>query len=86
MNYYMMQNYGGHGFGLPVWMPALFILLIIWTIFWKGLALWHSARRKQPWWFVILMLVNTLGILEMIYLFLVAKIPPSELFNSKKII
>jgi len=62
--------------------PALF-LLVLWSIFWKGLALWHSGRRGQPWWFVIFLVVNTVGILEIIYLFLVAKLKLSELFSKK---
>ena len=57
--------------------------LLLWSIFWKGLALWHSGRRGQAWWFVILIVVNTVGILEMIYLFAVAKLKPSELFSKK---
>jgi Family of unknown function (DUF5652) len=57
--------------------------LLLWSIFWKGLALWHSARRGQAWWFVILIVVNTVGILEMIYLFAVAGLKPSELFSKK---
>ena len=34
----------------------------------KGLALWHSARRKQTPWFIIILITNTLGILPIIYL------------------
>ena len=44
-------------------------LLLIWTIhFWKGVALWKSARNTQKAWFVVLLIVNTLGILEIIYI------------------
>ncbi len=71
----------------PLWFYSIapfFPLLILWSIFWKGLALWHSARRGQPWWFVILMVVNTVGILEIVYLFAVAKLKSSELFSKKK--
>jgi hypothetical protein len=82
MMYTFLQNHGA-GIGLPVWVPGLVILLVVWTLFWKGLALWHSARRKQGWWFVIMLALNTLGILEIIYLFLIAKIPGSELFQTK---
>lgn len=58
-------------------------LLILWIVIWKGLALWHSGRRGQLWWFIILIVVNTVGILEIIYLFLVIKLKPSELFSKK---
>ena len=60
----------------------LFILLLLWSLFWKGLALWHSARGKQSVWFIVLLLINTMGILELIYLFFVAKKKPSDLFKS----
>ena len=46
---------------------------VIWTLAWKGVALWRSAGLRQKWWFVALLLINTLGILEIIYLFLVAR-------------
>jgi hypothetical protein len=48
-------------------------ILVIWTLVWKGLALWRASRRNEPMWFVILLLVNTLGILEIVYYFFVAK-------------
>lgn len=53
--------------------PELFIILIIWTVFWKGLALWRSARLNHPIWFVLLIIINTFGILEIIYLILYSK-------------
>lgn len=55
-------------FGLGLLMSVVFIGLIIL----KGYALWTAARRNEPWWFVILMFVNTIGILELIYLYFVA--------------
>jgi hypothetical protein len=79
------QNYG-IGIGSSSWLQVfgpLLIVLALWSLFWKGLALWHSGRRGQPWWFVILLVVNTVGILEIIYLFAVAKLKWSELFSKK---
>ncbi|HBO17147.1 MAG TPA: hypothetical protein DD451_04050 [Candidatus Moranbacteria bacterium] len=61
----------------------VFPLFLLWSIFWKGLALWHSGRRGQEWWFLILLLINTLGILEIIYLFAIIKLKPAELFSRK---
>lgn len=46
----------------------IFYLILIWSLIWKGIALWHSARNKQLVWFVTLLIVNTVGILEIIYL------------------
>ncbi len=69
---------GWQGFGA---MSASFVLLMLWSLFWKGLALWHASRRRQPWWFVAMLLINTVGILEIIYLFGVAKMKKDDLFR-----
>lgn len=48
--------------------PLVFAALSVWALIWKGLALWKSARNSQKYWFVILLILNTLGIVEIIYL------------------
>ena len=50
------------------------IILIIWSVAIKGFALWHAARRGEKWWFVALLIINTAGILELIYLIFFAKV------------
>ena len=64
-------------------MLPLFIAFVLWSIAWKGLALWHAGRRGQYWWFLALLLINTFGILEIIYLFFVAKIKFKDLFSTR---
>ena len=61
--------------GIPLW--AL-VVVAIWSLIWDGLALWKSAGKKQPVWFVVMLLTNTLGILEILYLFVFSK------WSSKK--
>ena len=56
--------------GFPVW---LIILITLWSIPWKGLALWKAAQLSHKRWFIILLVVNTIGILDIIYLRFVAK-------------
>ncbi|MDP6387926.1 MAG: DUF5652 family protein [Candidatus Pacebacteria bacterium] len=51
----------------------LLILALVWVLPWKGYSLWLSARKGQKWWFIILLVVNTLAILEIVYIFLIAK-------------
>ena len=51
----------------------LFILYLVWVLPWKGYALWRAARRKESGWFILLFLVNTLAILEIIYIFWIAR-------------
>ena len=47
--------------------PILYII-IAWTMIWKGIALWYSARNNQKVWFIVFLFVSTVGILEIIYL------------------
>lgn len=82
---HMFLAQGGNEWMLPFWLGALLpfaLLFVAWSVLWKGLALWHAARRGQYWWFMILLVVNTLGILEIIYLFFVAKLKLRELFSA----
>ncbi|MGD8744490.1 MAG: DUF5652 family protein [Candidatus Woesebacteria bacterium] len=44
------------------------ILLAIWSLFWKGIGLWRSSKNDQKYWFVSILIVNTAGLLEIIYL------------------
>ncbi|MFA4885235.1 MAG: DUF5652 family protein [Desulfotomaculaceae bacterium] len=48
--------------------PLLFAIVIVWSIIWKGIALWNAARNNQLVWYIVLIIVNTVGILEIIYL------------------
>jgi hypothetical protein len=73
------------GAGAPAWIHAhglVLLVLVIWSLFWKGLALWHSARKGQSGWFVVILIVNTAGILEVIYLFGVLKLQSKALFSK----
>lgn len=56
---------------LPVFLDVtnpFFYIIVIWSLIWKGIALWHAARNEQRAWFIALLLINTIGILEIIYL------------------
>ncbi|MFA6407249.1 MAG: DUF5652 family protein [Candidatus Paceibacterota bacterium] len=59
---------------------ALLGVALLWTLMWKGFALWKAARKNDKWWFIAMIVpVNTLGILEIFYVFFF-----SERKNSKK--
>ena len=51
----------------------LVIVLLVWSTTWKGIALWHAAKRGEKWWFIALLVLNTVGVLEILYLLFVAK-------------
>ena len=53
---------------IPTWLLLLLIPLIIWEVIWKGIGLWKAGRNNQPVWFVFILLLNTAGILPIIYL------------------
>jgi hypothetical protein len=50
--------------------PYIFalILLVVWDLVWRGLALYKAAGKQEKVWFVALLIVNSLGILPIIYL------------------
>lgn len=54
-------------------MTTLVAILVIWTLVWKGLALWRAARNGAKIWFIVLLIVNTVGILDIIYYFYASK-------------
>jgi hypothetical protein len=51
----------------------LLTLVAIWTLPWKGVALWKAARLKDKLWFVLILILNTLAVLEILYIFLISK-------------
>lgn len=53
------------------WSMVAFI--IVWSIIWKAVALWHAARNNHKIWYVVMIVVNTFGILEIIYIVFVSK-------------
>lgn len=52
----------------PTTQNEFIVVLVIWDIIWRGLALWHSARKNQLFWFLPLLVINSIGILPIIYL------------------
>lgn len=65
--------------------PQLLILIylsVLWTLSWKGVALWKAARNKQKVWFIVLFLVNTLAILEILYIFIFSKKHHQTIFQK----
>jgi len=59
-------------YGFKFLVPII-VLVILWTLVWKGMALWRAARKNDKIWFVVLLLVNTLGVLEILYLYVFGK-------------
>lgn len=56
----------------------ILLLLALWTLPWKGVALWKAAKNHHKWWFVVLLVVNTLAILEILYIFIFSQKKPQH--------
>jgi len=50
---------------LPI---GVLIVLALWETVWKGIALWKCGRHNQLTWFVLVLILNTVGILPIVYL------------------
>lgn len=69
------RTYTGNGLAgfVTGWAAFLLVPLTAWSLFWKGWALWKAAKNDSKPWFIALLIVNTLGILEMLYIFIFGK-------------
>ena len=43
-------------------------IIALWALVWKGIALWISARNGQKYWFAVMLILNTAGILPILYI------------------
>lgn len=48
---------------------APLVALGLWALIWKAFALYRAGANRSPGWFTAILLVNSLGLLEMSYLF-----------------
>lgn len=63
------------------YLPLLIVFLVL-SVALKGLALWHAGRRGEGWWFVALLVINTVGLLELYYLFVRCRLQWQDLFKK----
>jgi methionyl-tRNA synthetase len=54
--------------------PLVVIAVVIWIYAWKGLGLWRAARKNDLIWFMAMLLVNTMGLLEITYILYLEKV------------
>lgn len=57
----------------PIFITILMVVAVAWTLPWKAVALWKAARTGSKVWFVALLLINTIGILEILYICIFSK-------------
>ncbi len=64
-----------------------YVPVMIWVLFWKGCALWFAVKNEKKWWFLALLVLNTFGLLEIVYIFIISKknlTDIKELFSKKE--
>jgi hypothetical protein len=67
--------------GVPLW---LFSIILIWTAIWKLLGMWKAAQKKSVIWFIVLGVVNTVGILPLLYIYVFSEMKLSKKKKRKK--
>lgn len=83
----MYQNVGWKGIhflGMESFPFFGFFPLLVWSLAWKGWALWLAARRGDMVWFIALLVINTFGLLEIFYIFAIAKQQDKKEISSNK--
>jgi methionyl-tRNA synthetase len=83
MEHHMMSGFGPFAhFG--IFAVLAFLLLAVWSIAWKGIALWTAAHENSKPWFIVLLVLNTAGILEIIYIIFFSKRGADYIANWKE--
>ncbi len=84
----MMYSVYSRYYALPAWgafnVAAVSLLILIAIIALKGLALWTAVKRDEKWWFIAMLVINTAGLLEFVYLVFFAKIRFDQLLSGNK--
>ena len=73
MNFFQFNKYG--------WLLA--ILILAWTLPWKIMALWRAAKRGEKVWFIVLLVVNSLAILDILYIYVFSRRSVMEKIKNK---
>ena len=67
-----MVNFGG-SFVAGMTFGLVVLVLAVWTLYWKYRAMWHAAKHDRKVWFGAFLIVNTLGVLEILYIYVFSK-------------
>jgi hypothetical protein len=60
-------------FAQYAWFMPVIIVAALWSSVWKLLALYRAGFNRSPGWFIALAIFNTLGILDILYIFVFGK-------------
>lgn len=57
--------------------------MLVWSVLWKGIALWTAAKRSDKVWFIVFMVIQSGGLLELFYLLFVSNSLPTKTVTDK---
>jgi hypothetical protein len=73
-----------HLMAISILKVVVIVLMLCWLLFWKAYSVWTAARNGHKKWFIALIVLNTLSILDIFYVFYVVKKKPMDLINTIK--
>jgi hypothetical protein len=62
--------------------PFLLTILYVWSLTWKGFALWKSSKKTEIVWFIFILILSTVGLFEIGYIYLFSKIKDAKQFKK----
>lgn len=73
-------------FNLSPTQTTALVIAAVWELIWKGLALWRSSQKRDLAWFVAILIINSVGILPIIYLLMHRedKTPDEEVYDYEE--
>ena len=66
--------------GVASW---LLIIIIVWSLIWKLMGMWKSAKNNHLIWFIIIAFFNTIGILPILYIYVFSDLKDFKEKNLK---
>jgi len=65
--------------------PYILESILLWSVIWQGFALWKAAQRKEKLWFIVFLFIHTIGLLEILYLFIFSRYERKTIAKDKQI-
>jgi hypothetical protein len=69
----MLISNNTDAFAQYAWLMPVIIIASLWSFVWKALSLYRAGFNHSPGWFIALLIFNTLGILDILYIFVFGK-------------
>jgi hypothetical protein len=69
----LIPGINADSFAAGITFAIVALIFVIWVTYWKFHAIWKAVHHNQKIWVVVFLLVNTLGILEILYIHVFSK-------------